>query len=569
MQRLVAFLRIDAALLFGGDALKDMKTTLGKILRLIVLVLLVPWWLKAEEADAAGRWQGEFLLGKPRPVTVEIRNEAGVWSARYEGPDGVRRAFKQVELSGDRLRLTTAGGSAFDGAIKGEVFAGTYRHDATRQGTFTLRRSVAPVLASEFIGAYRTEDGELYTVGALQDSLVIGRSSDGWARVLAPQGEDAFTVGASLLGSQPIEGRVRFERDATGLKLLVSDSSGRTGVSGRHVPFSREEIHFANGGVMLSGTLYLPREQSGPRPAIVMLHGAGPALRDGEPWLHMLVAEGFAVLTFDKRGCGRSGGDTWRAAFETYAADAIAAIAALQARADIRRDCIGLYGPSQGGYVGLAAAARSDSVAFVVLRSTPAVAPFEQEEFRLMQLLTQRGYPPSEIAQAREFVRAKLRAPSSGDWAAYAAATEAARASKWFSEVGGAPERSHPAHEFWRLNGGFDPLAALAASRCPVLWLSAEFDEAGPTDRTSAALRDASARVTHAVIPRANHGMLRAVGFEQTEETLPRSTGLAPEFLHRLRAWLTAKFAVLGSETSAGVSATPPRHDADASARRD
>jgi hypothetical protein len=75
-------------------------------------------------------------------------------------------------------------------------------------------------------------------------------------------------------------------------------------------PFRAEDLTIPAGDHQLAGTLYLP--QSGPpAPAVVFVHGAGPAVRgDGYRELASHFArKGVAALIYDKRGCGASTGD--------------------------------------------------------------------------------------------------------------------------------------------------------------------------------------------------------------------------------------------------------------------
>lgn len=68
----------------------------------------------------------------------------------------------------------------------------------------------------------------------------------------------------------------------------------------------REHVEFHSGGSTLSGTIVFP-DESPPRAAIVLIHGSGRATRI--LWLaHLFASEGIAVLTYDKRGAGKSGG---------------------------------------------------------------------------------------------------------------------------------------------------------------------------------------------------------------------------------------------------------------------
>lgn len=72
------------------------------------------------------------------------------------------------------------------------------------------------------------------------------------------------------------------------------------------VGMASEDLTFRSTDVSLSGTIVFP-EQSQPVASVVLVHGSGSAHR--MLWLARLFdAEGLAVLTYDKRGVGRSGG---------------------------------------------------------------------------------------------------------------------------------------------------------------------------------------------------------------------------------------------------------------------
>jgi hypothetical protein len=72
------------------------------------------------------------------------------------------------------------------------------------------------------------------------------------------------------------------------------------------VGMESEDVTFRSGDVSLSGTIVFP-EQSQPTASVVLVHGSGRVPR--MLWLARLFAsEGLAVLTYDKRGVGKSGG---------------------------------------------------------------------------------------------------------------------------------------------------------------------------------------------------------------------------------------------------------------------
>ena len=98
----------------------------------------------------------------------------------------------------------------------------------------------------------------------------------------------------------------------------------------RHLVFwsPTEDITFRGGSFEMSGTLIKPSEE-GRFPAVIVLHGSGPESRDGPAYKVIattLVRNGFAVLLYDKRGVGNSGGDFESALYSDFIEDAIAAV---------------------------------------------------------------------------------------------------------------------------------------------------------------------------------------------------------------------------------------------------
>ena len=97
--------------------------------------------------------------------------------------------------------------------------------------------------------------------------------------------------------------------------------------------------------------MLLAPEGPGPHPAVIMLSGAECATHDRlihRLFANQFVERGFAMLIYDKRGCGESGGDHDAAELPDLVADARAAVRFLRGRSDIRGDAIGLKGATSG-----------------------------------------------------------------------------------------------------------------------------------------------------------------------------------------------------------------------------
>ncbi len=142
-------------------------------------------------------------------------------------------------------------------------------------------------------------------------------------------------------------------------------------------PFSAttEYGHFQSGGIRLYYAFDVPEGVERP-PLIVLSHGSERANTETNARLALpLIQRGFAVLRFDKRGVGRSGGMYSKDAnhMTLQAGDLVAAVDFLKDDSRIDASRIGLMGPSQAGFVVPEAAVRSPAVSFVILRSGPTV----------------------------------------------------------------------------------------------------------------------------------------------------------------------------------------------------
>ena len=140
-------------------------------------------------------------------------------------------------------------------------------------------------------------------------------------------------------------------------------------------PYNSEDVKFENksAGITLAGTLTYPKT-GGPFPAVVLVTGSGKQNRDEElmghkPFLVIsdyLTKRGIAVLRYDDRGAGESGGNFAAATTKDFEGDALSAVKFLTTKDNIRHDEIGIIGHSEGGLIAPMAAVDSKNVAFIV-----------------------------------------------------------------------------------------------------------------------------------------------------------------------------------------------------------
>ncbi|AII51516.1 hypothetical protein N008_05905 [Hymenobacter sp. APR13] len=141
------------------------------------------------------------------------------------------------------------------------------------------------------------------------------------------------------------------------------------------LPYREQQVRFKNpdGGHELAGTLTLPAGK-GPFPAVVLISGSGPQDRDESLAGHhpfrvladYLTRRGFAVLRYDDRGVGQSGGTFATATTADFLADAQSALAFLRTQTGVQPKRVGLIGHSEGGTIALLAGAAPNPPAFIV-----------------------------------------------------------------------------------------------------------------------------------------------------------------------------------------------------------
>lgn len=240
-----------------------------------------------------------------------------------------------------------------------------------------------------------------------------------------------------------------------------------------NLAYRDEEVRYDAGDVTLAGLLRLPPYE-GPHPALVIAHGSGRSTRDGYEELGRdLALNGYALLSYDKRGVGESGGEYSGVGpansdhmLTRLADDVIAGVRYLRARPDIRADAVGVLGISQGGWIGPIAASREPEIAWVVSISGPAVSVGEEIFY-------------SELTGEREG----------------AGAADAELSAQLAAFTG---ER------------GYDPRFLLAGLDTPSLWILGDADRSIPVPETRAVLEHLRAEgrpIDIEVLPGVGHGM--------------------------------------------------------------
>lgn len=286
-------------------------------------------------------------------------------------------------------------------------------------------------------------------------------------------------------------------------------------------PYALNAVTFESAdGVDLAGLLLLPRDPSGA--GAIILHGSGDSDRDNVwayTFAHALARTGTAVLFFDKRGSGGSGGD-WRAVgLDALARDGAAGFDELVRYAHVRTACTGWVGLSQGGWVAPVAAEISGRGGYVVSVSSAAVPVFDQIAFEVDNTLSSEGVGKDGIESAlglQETIR--RHATGNATWGEY----RERRAAVLRNPVAAPFARAMPSDPddwrwaWWARVGPFDPVEAWARAGVPVLVLYGAADEADnvPVARSVERLRrlarrpGMNGRIAWDVFPRLGHALV-------------------------------------------------------------
>jgi len=285
-------------------------------------------------------------------------------------------------------------------------------------------------------------------------------------------------------------------------------------------PYREESVVFSNPTARLTfaGTLTVPAG-SGPFPAVVLVSDLGAQDRDGTVGNYRLLGSladyltrrGVAVLRYDDRGVGQSGGSTATATTAALVSDVQAAVNFLRARLEINIGRIGVVGHGEGANVALLAAGQPLPPAFVVSlagygltgeqtllqqqmaqqkaqKMDPVAIQAAYERRRTMYDIIRQTSPP----QARAIVSNMLRQDQPGLDPQAAQAQAAQLLTPW--------------HHYFL---AFDPIVELDQVHCPVLLLSGTDDLDAPADTHLAALEKELKSVNHATVtkrlPGVNH----------------------------------------------------------------
>jgi uncharacterized protein len=437
-------------------------------------------YAQQSKTTLTGEWVGNSEpSGRSEFLRLSLTENAG------EMQKPLKAKATLVQLEGSRVRVEFSSLKlVMMGTLTGDEIEGEAEVPGTKARFHLVRTvKVAPEILARYVGAYRFRTGEYLVIDRFPDTpdtLWVTDVRSGEARAVFPRSETQFTGGPALRVASPTRKTLTFR--GAGVHVIDLDHKGRqSGAFATRAPIRQEEVTFKNGDVTLAGTLLLPAAK-GRHPAVVYTHGGGPQLREVYWGLgYLYAARGFVVLSYDKRGAGKSTGNWRESSFEDLADDAVAAARFLQARTDVAANQIGFWGQSQGGWIAPLAASRFPDAAFAIAMSGGGLSPAETELFDTEYELSKAGYTADEVKDALAWQRLKNKIIVSKDkWDEYARARAIAKDQKWFRQPGidvFGPEK--PDHPFWAYMHSFyfyDPAPTLRASKAPLLAIFGELD---------------------------------------------------------------------------------------------
>src|SRR3954454_3514671 len=353
---------------------------------------------------ASGSWIGRYTLNGDDELALTLSGKRALIALGAGHAD-----VQAVPLStaGGRVRFQLPGRPAavvFDGAIANGKLAGTVRQ-GTLRGTFSARPGSGADLVAR--GLYRSGSNLEAVVDDPYGPARLLDLDSGKVRALYPSGS-GFAIGSGFASRAP----------TTGTAMFGPASAWIAGRAASRVHIRQLEVRFRSGSVTLAGTLTIP-PGAGKHPAAAFVTGSGPTVRAYLPDLSaLLLRHGVAVLVYDKRGNGQSGGiypgaSPTAGAIDTLARDAAAAARFLATQPEIDRTRVGLAGQSQAGWIAPFAAAREPDARLLILFSGPAVTADENDLYQ--DLAGEGERPPKQLSEEAIDAEVLKRGPSGSD----------------------------------------------------------------------------------------------------------------------------------------------------------
>lgn len=491
--------------------------------------------------------RGTSRLGQPIDITTRVAqvDYDAQWHPKTMIVDGVVR--------GQDVTLKTT----FDGMKANNVLA--------VQGVPTSKSdpvSADPVvLPNTFLGSYaalairlqgKTAGSELRAYVAPQAEITIRVTGAALEGISTPKGliqamhysltfnnpPPAGDMGVNLWADT--EGRLlRMNIPTQMVEMAREDiASAASRTSAFSLP-EDESVLIPSIGFNIAGTIAVPKSAPQPLPAVILIGGSGPTDRDetvaGIPIFGQvardLVAAGFVVVRYDKRGVGQSGGRAEAVTIADYAEDARQVLLWLEKRKEVNKDRIALVGHSEGALVALLTAGRErNKVSALALVAGPATSGndviLEQQKLLLSKMPIDDAQRAEKIALQQKINTAVIKGTG---WADIPVAARQVADTPWF-------------YSFLT----FDPEKAVNDTRQPMVIVQGELDTQVPPHhaddlaKMARARKGTKAEVEVVKVPGVNHLLVPAKTGDVTEYgQLGPDAKVSPQVTSAIATFLT------------------------------
>lgn len=324
-------------------------------------------------------------------------------------------------------------------------------------------------------------------------------------------------------------------------------------VDGCTAPDRTTPLVFTSSGRQLYGFIDPPATDP-PYPAVLLIHDAGRTdiTRGNGDFAELrgaLREAGIAAVVWDAPGSGCSGG-RYRGIADLYVRsdDVLAAAAALSVRDDIDASRVGALALGEGAWAAAMAAARGDSLGFLIILGGPAGDPIERITHFGRENLKREGYSDDEAESlAKRLGDALAMMRDQAPYRDFRAAVEP------LSQYPLLPPMSESGGDVYATERRYDELREsavlhieakvfLAALEIPVLALWGEHDAWVDPRHAEAVYREAFALAanddaTIKVIEGADHALCESRAGGHSEAPAPRCR-LAAGVLETITSWL-------------------------------
>jgi pimeloyl-ACP methyl ester carboxylesterase len=424
---------------------------------------------------------------------------------------------------------------------------------ASKNDQITVRTVVLPL---NFFAAYEalavrlssmTPGGELPVYVAPQGEIKAVVKTVTAATFETPAGSVAarrFALtlqnpGAPLDIEVTVDERGRFakvEIPGAGMSVARQDLAG---VATRQQTFRNPtdtDVHIPAAGFGIAGTLTTPAAQGRLRhPAVILVGGSGPLDRDatvaGIPLFGQLAGQlaerDLAVLRYDKRGVGQSGGRTERVTLSDYADDVVALVKWLAKRKDVDSERVFVAGHSEGAAIAMLAAGREKKIAGLVLMAGMGIPGreliLEQQQALLARTSLSEAERAEKVALQKKILDAAIEQKG---WEGVPPDVRATVDTPWYRSL-----------------ITFDPAPVMAGIKQPILILQGAVDKQVlpyHADRLAelARNRKKAGSVEVKLVPSLNHLLVAANTGEVSEYQSLESKSISPEVAAAVAAWV-------------------------------